>query len=76
MNILGKQSLQTSLASEERPTISINAATDGKMAFFSGAMSMCWNQTPTNRLTFKQMLSQIRHMMDQESRPFGGTPLG
>jgi len=54
---------------EERPSVTTLSSKDSKVVFLTSMMTLCWQQAPQNRPSFKNLLGQIRIMMEQEPRP-------
>jgi len=68
-----KQAIQIAVMSGNRPQITFQAKEDNKVLFMLTAIESCWNQDANGRPFFKDLVKQLRGLMDLESYPYSQT---
>jgi len=67
---LNKQATQNEVVSGNRPKISFQTQQDNKVLFVLTAIEACWNQDPNGRPLPRNLVKQLRGLMEMEAYPY------
>jgi len=65
-NGLTTELIKQEVLNGKRPEITIEAGADGKLVFFKSLIETCWDSDPNTRVQFKDIVSQIKGLIDLE----------